>query len=61
MKRMTTEVMERILRSYEETEKKLNEERRLMDSYCDRPQYTDFGLGVKEAYEEYVSSVNYDE
>lgn len=29
--------------------------------YCDRPQYAEYGLGVKEAYEEFVSSMKYDE
>lgn len=61
MKRMTNEVIERIVRSYEKTTEILEEERRLLDDYDYRPSYTDFGLGVKEAYEEYVGSVNYDE
>lgn len=61
MTKMTNEVIERIVKSYERTTEILNEERRLMDDYDYNPSYTDFGLGVKESYLEFVNEVKYDE
>lgn len=61
MKKMDDKIIERIVRSYERMTDRLNEERKLYDVYCDRPQYGDFGLAVKESYLEYVNEVKYDE
>lgn len=54
---MTYKEMLELLNRYYEEDSLLDSE---LDYVASKPTYTDFGLGVKEAYLEYVNEVNYD-